>query len=63
MFCDFCLQVMLKCGSSDKVTELVAQVYTDHCVDSTDHTIVKALVKTLAHYAVMPADQVMWTET
>ena len=49
---------MLKSDCPEKVAELVAQVYTDHCTDMTDYTVVKALVQTLARYAALPHDQV-----
>ena len=49
---------MLKCECRDNVHELVAKVYTDHCTDSTDAVVVKALVETLAKYAAVPSQQV-----
>ncbi|KAH3716353.1 hypothetical protein DPMN_059074 [Dreissena polymorpha] len=57
--CDACsFQVMLKCPSRGNMPGLVAQVYTDHCVDNTDKVAVQALVETLAKYATLPIDQV-----
>jgi hypothetical protein len=49
---------MSKCECKDNVHELVAKVYTDHCTDSTDSVVVKALVETLARYAAVPEQQV-----
>ena len=52
-------QLMLKCTSRKEVPQLVSQVYTDHCTDSTDRLAVKALVETLARYATQPIAQVL----
>ena len=44
-------KVLTKCGSADGVKSLVAQVYSDHCVDMTDSPYVSTIVKHLAEIA------------
>lgn len=51
---------MLKCSCRERVPVLVAQVYTDHCTDSSDKLAVQSLVETLARYATLPPSQVTY---
>lgn len=52
MAVDVFKKVKSKCPSNtEKITDMVAKTYADHCTDSTDARVVKALVCILAEYA------------
>ena len=58
MALDVYKKIMHKCENKDGIPPLVSQIYTDHCVDSTDQTVVQALVQTLAKLSTMTAKEV-----
>ena len=58
MAVDMYKKVMYKCGKKEGVAELVSQIYTDHCVDQMDHTVVESLVRTLSKLSTMTAKEV-----
>ena len=58
MAVDVYKKVMHKCRNKDGVAQLVSQIYTDHCVDEIDHTVVEALVQTLSQLSTMTAEEV-----
>ena len=64
MAVDMYKKVMYKCGKKEGVAELVSQIYTDHCVDQMDHTVVESLVRTLSKLSTMTAKEVnMYSKT
>ena len=58
MAVDVYKKIMNKCHKKDGIAQLVSQIYTDHCIDSTDQTVVEALVQTLAQLSTMTAKEV-----
>ena len=58
MALDIYKKIMHKCQNKKGIPQLVSQIYTDHCVDSTDQTVVQALVQTLAKLSTMTAKEV-----
>ena len=58
MALDVYKKIMHKCQNKEGIPQLVSQIYTNHCVDSTDQTVVQALVQTLAKLSTMTAKEV-----
>lgn len=51
-------KVMTKCPCGSGVSNLVSQIYSNHCTDLVDARVVEALAKLLSEYAADPTKHV-----
>ena len=51
-------KVMTKCPCDSGVSNLVSQIYSNHCTDLVDARVVEALTKLLSEYAANPSKHV-----
>lgn len=55
-------KVMTKCPCGSGVSNLVSQIYSNHCTDLVDARVVEALAKLLSEYAADPTKHVSYWE-
>lgn len=55
-------KVMTKCPCGSGVSNLVSQIYSNHCTDLVDARVVEALAKLLSEYAADPTKHVSFWE-